>query len=281
MSHSSSELMYMKTPTAKLTFGISVVIPTFNRKDVLLRALDSVRTDHPRQVEIIVVDDGSDFNPLPLLPPVNRNGVSVRGYRFESNRGPQAARNLGIRRARFTHIAFLDSDDEFMPDKIDAVLELLQMRDLDVLFHAVGGMPLYSKLARAWNRYLRLAIPFTWLCTLYNPVVTPALVVRRRCRLGMPTMRYCEDWFFMLRYIDGGMLVGYLDRELSKVHRQPGTLGGLSGAIWKMRMGEFKARLVLLRHPTVSSVARYVVGSLAGLARITSDAMRGRYRSSF
>jgi glycosyltransferase involved in cell wall biosynthesis len=270
----------MKAPTAKHPFGITVVIPTFNREDMLQRALDSVRTTHTRQVEIVVVDDGSAVNQLPLLPPTNRSGVTVRGYRFERNRGPQAARNLGIRRARFSHIAFLDSDDEFTPDKIDAVLQSLQTQDIDVLFHAVGGMPRYSTLARLWSCYLRSVIPFTWLCALYNPVVTPALVVRRRCRLGLPSMRHCEDWFFLLRYIDAGMVVRYLDCELSIVHRRPGTSGGLSGAIWKMRLGEFKARSVLLRRPTVSTIVRYFAGSLAGLVRVASDAARGRYRNS-
>lgn len=268
-----------KITAAKRPFGITIVIPTFNRKEMLERAIDSVSTADPRLVEIVVVDDGSAIDQLPQLPSINRSGVAVRGYRFERNRGPQAARNLGIRRARFSYIAFLDSDDEFMPDKIDAVLQALKMQDVDVLFHAVIGMPGYSMLARAWNRTLRPVIPFAWLCTLYNPVVTPALVIRRNCRLGLPTMRHCEDWFFLLRYVDEGMMVRYLDSELSVVHRAPGTSGGLSGAIWKMRVGEFRARLVLLRHPTISSVARYLVGSLAGLVRVTSDAARGRYRN--
>lgn len=261
--------------------GLSVVIPTLNRINMVLHAIESVSSTQPERVEVIVIDDGSVEDLRIQLPARNASGIVVRGYRFERNRGPQAARNLGIRRARFTHIAFLDSDDEFRPDKIDAVLDVLQMQDLDVLFHAVGGMPKYSMLARFWSRYLRLAVPFTWLCTLYNPVVTPALVVRRRCRLGLPTMRYCEDWFFLLRYIDASTRVVYLDREFSTVHRAPGTSGGLSDAVWKMRMGEFKARSVLLRQPTVCTVTRYMLGTLAGIARIASDAMRGRYRGLY
>lgn len=265
--------------TAPVT-GLSVVIPTLNRIDMVLHAIESVSSTHPECVEIIVIDDGSAEDLRTQLPARNSSDVVVRGYRFQSNRGPQAARNLGIRRARFSHIAFLDSDDEFTPEKIDTVLHELQKQEIDVLFHAVGGMPQYTMLARAWNRYLRLLVPFTWLCTLYNPVVTPALVVRRCCCLGLPTMRYCEDWFFLLRYVDADMVVVYLDRELSTVRRAPGTSGGLSGAIWKMRKGEFKARLVLLRHLTICNIARYLVGSLAGLARIASDTMRGRYRRS-
>ncbi len=257
--------------------GLSVVIPTLNRYDMVLRAIESVTCTQSERVEIIVVDDGSAQDLRALLPARNTSFVAIRAYRFDRNRGPQAARNLGIRRARFSHIAFLDSDDEFKPGKIDSVLQALLTHDLDLLFHAVGGLPRYSTLARVWNRYLRRALPFTWLCTLYNPVVTPALVVRRRRRLGVPTMRHCEDWMFLLHYIEAGMVVVYWDSELSIVHRTPGTAGGLSGAAWKMRVGEFNARSVLLRHPTVSSLARYVVGSLAGLVRTAGDAMRGRY----
>lgn len=267
----------MKTQIVQRPFGITVVIPTFNRLDLLQRAINSVCTTQHSMVEIVVVDDGSAVNPLPLIPNTNRSGVIVRGYRFEYNRGPQAARNLGIRRARFSHIAFLDSDDEFRPEKIDTVLKVLQTQDLDLLFHSVGGMPRYTMLARLWNRYLRLAVPFIWLCTIYNPVVTPGLIVRRRCRLGLPTMRYCEDWFYLLHYFEADMLVDYLDSEMSTVHRAPGTSGGLSGAIWEMRKGEFKARSALLQNPTIYKVLRFVVGTLAGLARITSDATRGRY----
>ncbi|MFX8008378.1 glycosyltransferase, partial [Acinetobacter baumannii] len=77
-----------------------------------------------------------------------------RCYRFERNRGPQAARNLGIRRARFSHIAFLDSDDSFTQDKIDLVLQQLDSTPVDLLFHDVQGMPKYGKLARLWAHSL-------------------------------------------------------------------------------------------------------------------------------
>jgi glycosyltransferase involved in cell wall biosynthesis len=267
----------MQISIARKPFGITVVIPTFNRKEIIQCALASVTTRHPSLVEIIVIDDGSDINSLPLLAPTNSSGVIIRSYRFERNRGPQASRNLGIRRARFSYIAFLDSDDEFTTDKIDSLLVVLHEKSPDVLFHKVNCMKRYSVMARVWHRYLQQVLPFTWMCAFYNPIITPALVVRRRCRLGLPTMRYCEDWFYLLRYIDASMLVLYLDRELSIVNRVSSTPGSLSKAIWKMRKGEFKARSVLLRQLSIFNIARYLVGSLAGIVRIASDIMRGRY----
>lgn len=263
----------------KRPIGVSVVIPTLDRMDFVLRALESVRCTSTERVEIIVIDDGSAVDLRPQLPPSNAAGIAVRAFRFERNRGPQAARNLGIRRAAFSHIAFLDSDDSFSAEKLDRVLSELDRQGLDLLFHGVLGMPIYASLARAWLRISGL-LPFHWWLALLNPIPTPALVIRRECRLGVTKFRHCEDWAFLLHFVQPGCRVLYLDQELCSVHRQPGSQGGLSGAVWRMRIGEFRARRVLLRHRRqlgVSVLARLALGSLAGGLRVLNDALRGRF----
>lgn len=257
--------------------GLSVVIPTLNRLDLVERAIASVACAEPDRVEIIVVDDGSAEDLRPLLPARNAAGIAVRGYRFEHNRGPQAARNLGVRRARFSHIAFLDSDDAFSPDKLDRLLAELARADFDLLFHGVHGMPRYASLARLWQRWSGW-LPFHWWIALLNPAVTPALIVRRERRLGLTAMRHCEDWAFLLRYVRPETRVRYLDEELATVFRAPGSAGGLSSAVWRMRVGEFRARRLLLRRPTAGSCMRFALGSLAGGLRVINDFLRGRYR---
>lgn len=257
--------------------GISVVIPTYNRDAVLLRAVASVVTRRPQQAEIIVVDDGSTSNPLPLLPSHNDSGVPVRGYRFSRNRGAQAARNLGLRRAHFSHVAFLDSDDVFLPAKLDRVFDRLAQGRVDLLFHGVQGMERYGRLARLWQRQLRPMLPFHWLLALLNPVPTPSLVVRRRQRLGPPGLRHSEDWAFLLRYVSPGLSVVYLDAPLAAVSRPPGAPGGLSGAAWRMRRGEFSARRMLLRSGGTADRLRFALGSLVGVLRVLADLLRGRY----
>ena len=261
--------------------GITVVIPTLDRLDLVQRACNSVQCRQSQRVEIIVIDDGSAQDLRRMLPPQNAHGIELRCLRFQRNRGPQAARNLGIRRARFSHIAFLDSDDAFSPDKLDRVLNELDRAGsrIDLLFHGVKGMPKYGHLGRFWQRWLRGWLPFAWWVALLNPVVTPALVIRRARRLGVPRLRHCEDWAFLLRYVQPDTQVLYLDEELASVYRPPGTEGGLSAAVWKMRTGEFVARRVLLRKPGVSALLRYAIGAGAGAARICNDLLRGRYRS--
>ena len=264
-------------PELDRPIGLSVVIPTFNRSAELQRAIDSVTTRSPDHVEILVIDDGSSESPIAALPATSAAGVRLRGYRLAHNRGPQAARNLGIRRADFSHVALLDSDDVFLPGKVDAVLGRLAAGNFDLLFHAVQGMPRYARLAALWQRHLRRGLPFHWLLALLNPAPTPSLVVRRSRRLGPPRLRHSEDWAFLLRYARPGLQVVYLPQELAAVARPAGAAGGLSAAAWRMRRGEFSARRVLLKEPGPGALLRFALGSLAGAVRVLADLLRGRY----
>ncbi|WP_279426582.1 glycosyltransferase family 2 protein [Anaeromyxobacter terrae] len=257
--------------------GISVVIPTYNRRESLLRAIDSVATADPSRVEIVVVDDGSAIDARSFVRLVNAHGIPVRCFRQQRNRGPQAARNLGIRRARYPYVAFLDSDDTFRADKVDRVMAELASGRIDLLFHAVSGMKSYNVLGALWSRYLSFAIPFRWLAAVYNPAPTPGLVIRRMRRLGAPRLTHCEDYFFLLRYASSEIRVRYIHDELSSVCRAPGTGGGLSESAWRMRVGEFAARRALLKERRFSNCTRFLVGTAVGVARVASDLIRGRY----
>lgn len=93
---------------------VSVIIPTYNRKGFLKKAIDSVFAQTYEHFELIVVDDGSDDGTAELVAEYPREIVSVR----QGNRGPAAARNAGIRKARYPLIAFLDSDDRFDSRKL-------------------------------------------------------------------------------------------------------------------------------------------------------------------
>lgn len=93
---------------------ISVIIPTYNRREFLARAIDSVLDQSWQDFELIVVDDGSTDG---TARSVAGYGVQVR-YLYQENRGPAAARNTGVRAAEGEFIAFLDSDDRFAPEKL-------------------------------------------------------------------------------------------------------------------------------------------------------------------
>ncbi len=107
-----------------MTGLVSVVIPAFNRKNALVRAVDSVLAQDYAGIEAIVVDDGSTDGTQEWADGIG--DARVRCIRLETNRGGGAARNAGILAARGRYVAFLDSDDEWEPGKISAQVKALE-----------------------------------------------------------------------------------------------------------------------------------------------------------
>jgi len=97
---------------------VSVVIPTYNRRDLLIRAIESVLAQSVAPAEIIIVDDGSTDGTEEALRPLGSRIIYVR----TGNRGISAARNAGAGMATGEWIAYLDNDDAFMPQKIERYL---------------------------------------------------------------------------------------------------------------------------------------------------------------
>jgi glycosyltransferase involved in cell wall biosynthesis len=103
---------------------VTVIIPLYNRKELLPRALNSVLKQSYRNLEILVIDDGSTdgVEELPILNQDQR----IRFIRLDTNCGVSKARNIGIANAQGSWIALLDSDDEWIPVKIEQQLQWLK-----------------------------------------------------------------------------------------------------------------------------------------------------------
>ncbi|MFC7076751.1 glycosyltransferase family 2 protein [Haloarcula halophila] len=104
---------------------VSVVIPTYNRASVLPRAIDSALSQTVSEIEVIVVDDASTDDTEAL---VDEYGSAVTYLSHSENRGGSAARNTGIEAATGEYVAFLDSDDEWHPEKIERQVACLESR---------------------------------------------------------------------------------------------------------------------------------------------------------
>ena len=111
------------TPELPTQLGrVSVIIPTFNRAAIVGRAIESALTQTYRDVEIVVVDDGSSDNTRAV---VEAFGPSVR-YFYQENAGVTAARNLAMRKSCGEFLAFLDSDDAWAPWRLESQLAALR-----------------------------------------------------------------------------------------------------------------------------------------------------------
>ncbi len=108
---------------------IAVVIPAYNRAATLRRCLDSVVGQTVSPSEVIVVDDGSDDGTADIARAYGDMGV--RCIQLPHNAGAQAARNRGIAESTAEWIAFLDSDDEWLPGKLERQVAELEAVDFD------------------------------------------------------------------------------------------------------------------------------------------------------
>lgn len=102
---------------------ISVIIPTFNRAHLVGRAISSVLFQTFENYEILVVDDGSTDSTGKV---VEQFGSRIKYIPLESNRGVSAARNAGIRESSSSYIAFLDSDDYWLPEKLSSQMRFFR-----------------------------------------------------------------------------------------------------------------------------------------------------------
>jgi len=101
---------------------VSIIMPTFNRADTIKRAIRSVQSQTFTDWELIVVDDGSTDNTVALIEGCDPRLKLIR----QENRGTAGARNAGLRAAAGSYIAFLDSDDEWLPHHLELCVGFLE-----------------------------------------------------------------------------------------------------------------------------------------------------------
>lgn len=113
---------------------VSVIIPTFNRAATITRAIDSVLKQSYSCFELIIIDDGSTDATLEILKKYEH--IEKMKFFFQENLGVSVARNRGIDMATGEYICFLDSDDEWLENKLKTQIHYLQLYPKSVCIHS-------------------------------------------------------------------------------------------------------------------------------------------------
>ena len=213
-----------------MAVSVSAVVPVFNRKDLVARALQSVRAQTFGDYELIVVDDASTDRTWDYLE-AEWDQAPVRLLRHAENRGVSAARNTAIRAARGEWIALLDSDDEWAPEKLATQLAALRQGDLMVchtdeiwIRDGVRVNP-HKHHAKQGGRIFTQALP---LCAMSPSSIVIHREVFEAIGLFDERLPACEDYELFLRltcrydvlYLDEKLTVKYggHDDQLSRAH---------------------------------------------------------------
>lgn len=210
--------------------AVSVIVPTFNRAQLVTKAVRSVLEQTFDDLELLVVDDGSTDNTLEILQVIG----DPRLQRIaQTNKGPAAARNAGLKACRGRYLAFLDSDDLFTPDKIERQVAFLDSHaEVGLCYTAYRGIDEVGAVdpivvSRGWSgvdlKRLLLGPAVKWSTVLVSRRWTD--VVGRFDE----SLRQADEWEWMLRLALAGCQMGFLPEPLvySRVHtgglvRQPG-----------------------------------------------------------
>lgn len=214
---------------------VSVIIPAYNRASVVSRAIDSALAQTVEDIEVIVVDDGSTDDTEAVVAGYDDDRVRYLGH--DHNRGRSAARNTGIDAARGEYVAFLDSDDRWLPHKLQRQLDRLPRCSSEwVGVYCEFLTPAPSRFGEAidWlsrnvfaNPAVReggreLAREILTMNVLMGPGST--LLVRRNALEGLrfdDGLVDHEDWDFVLQLLDRGK-IAHVDEPLVVVPESGG-----------------------------------------------------------
>jgi glycosyltransferase involved in cell wall biosynthesis len=266
---------------------ISVVIPTFDRKELTDRAVESVAPSRADLFEIIVVDDCGTV-PYAYDRAVNSGGVPVRSFRTATNAGPGLARKLGVERSKGSVIAFLDSDDVFEAGWPDVVLAevVKQGRSLGEGLYIAGNVAgggrvqcgVIKLLASVPESSKVLVVRLTAIA--FNPFFIQGVAISKELCSFSDSLRYSEDYFTNVMAIFKARRIAVLPLIACSLSRSPGTSGGLTAFRRKMWSGEFQVRKEILFNRSIPFVYRALVplGMTYAFARNTLKLVFGKRR---
>ena len=213
---------------------VSVIIPAYNVAPYIGETLDSVFSQTLADYEVIVINDGSPDTEA-LERELARFGDRVR-YLKQENRGASAARNAGLRAARGEFVAFLDADDLWLPNYLDAQIEFMIDRDCDLV---CADAEVFSDDSDEHQTYMESLMPaapamgditFIGLLSAEQSLITSGVLVRRErvleAGLFDEALRNSQDFDLWLRLAQSGTRMAYQRQVLLRYRSREGSLSG-------------------------------------------------------
>jgi len=183
--------------------SVSIILPTYNREHLIGFAIQSVLNQTYSDFELIIIDDYSEDKTDRIVETFN--DVRIQYVKHDHNSGVSIARNTGIEQAKGKYIAFLDSDDEWLPEKLEKQLQVFSSEPKVAVVYS--WLQIQKDSQDQHNKAIRLSKHRGYIYgdLLYtNFVGTPStIIVKRECfDSGIrfdPNLRCCEDWDVWLK----------------------------------------------------------------------------------
>ncbi|WP_272580778.1 glycosyltransferase family 2 protein [Providencia sp. PROV266] len=240
---------------------ISVIIPLYNGESVILRALKSILNQTVEVDEVIIINDGSTDNSASIIKDyIIKERISNIHLIEKENGGVSSARNLGILKAKNELIAFLDCDDEWIPNKIEMQLKYIQSDDIIL----VGGNHFISPLSYIGFKKAKNINIITLNNLLFKNYFQPSTVITKRSialkiNSFNEQQRYAEEGQFFYKLSQYGKLVHINEQLVIYDGGEKSGFGhsGLSKNIFEMEKGELKNINFAYKHLNISPISYF------------------------
>lgn len=186
----------------KKTPKVSVIIPTYNRANLISKSIESVLNQTYTDFELIVIDDGSTDNTWDVVK--SFDDERVKYVRHEKNKGLAASRNTGIKHSNGVFISFQDDDDKWLPEKLEKEIKLLKSSEQNVGIVYSGLCRIDGDKKTYWpeSRHIKKEGNLTNELIASN-FVHSLVSIRKSCfeKVGLydENLRAAEDWDLNLR----------------------------------------------------------------------------------
>ena len=241
---------YSQEPDHKKLPLVSIIIPAYNAERYIKEAIDSALAQTYTAIEIIVINDGSTDRTREVIDPY----ISLKNFRYlsQNNQGLSSARNTGIQNSHGEFIALLDSDDIFLPQKVERQVNyLISHPECDVCYCNI--LYFYSDLPEKLLNlnYVYYSKEEVFPRLLEKMFIKPlSVMLRRRVvdHFGLfdENYRRSEDYEYWLRIAHGGARFDFLPERLAKyrVHQDSHSfISGFSGVV-----AEKKAAVLIFKN---------------------------------
>ena len=183
---------------------VSIILPTYNRAYIIEKAIQSVLNQTYQDFELIIVDDGSTDNTEEIIKKLQEKDKRIRYIKLETNKGAAAARNEGIKIAHGKYITFQDSDDEWLPEKLEKQMKIFETTPEDIIVYTGfwridGDEKTYIPDINISNRegYIHKEL------LKGNFVGTPSILLKKetleKVALFDECLQRCQDWDLVIR----------------------------------------------------------------------------------
>lgn len=243
---------------------VSVIMPAYNAQDYIEEAIRSVQAQTQQNWELLVLDDGSTDDTLAIAQRLARSDPRIRLLPNEENMGVAKTRNRGFSLSRGTYVALLDSDDVWLPEKLERQLEALQRTGADLSYCSYAIIDGAGEQAKA-DYIVPETVDFEGMLR-ENVICCSTALLRRELAVQHPFDPdfYHEDYVLWLQLLQSGCSFAGCTEQLAKWRYIPG-----SRSFNKLRsaLHRWKIYRSCLKLPFLKSVRIFADYMLAGLRK--------------